>query len=596
MSLSYRSSGRHQFPTVLLFPLVIALFSTFAVAQDDVTPKWDAFLGYQYLDPSITVAAPGSNPSNPTPFKLPAFSPGAGGALAYNVNDYLGFEIDAGGNWNKSGSDTTISIGPRLMLRNEGLNVFVHTLVGWNYLKVNSLDKSSGVGAILGGGIDLRLVRSLSWRIGEADYVWAHHNFADVVGTQSPDLRRPNMTGIRLRTGLVFNMGFPETTPPSASCSLQPSEVMVGEPITATATASNFHPKRVLTYSWSGNGGKVSGKDNTASIDTNGVAGGSYTVTARVTDPKAKKNGEASCSATYTVKEPPKNPPTMSCSATPTSVQIGATVNVSCTCTSPDNVPVTVSGWTSSGGTVSGSGGSATLNTTGAVAGPVTVNATCADSRGLSTSSSAQVTLENPPPVISPEVKQLEARLALHSIYFPTALPTAANPKGGLLASQQQTLTALASDFQKYLKAKPDAHLILEGHADPRGSVKYNQALSERRVERTKSFLVENGIPEGSIETKAFGDQHNLSAAEVKASIEQNPELTTEERQRIIRNMRTIILASNRRVDVTLSTTGQTSVRQYPFNAADSLTLIGGRQAAPKKVTKPMPKKGTKKK
>jgi hypothetical protein len=35
-------------------------------------------------------------------------------------------------------------------------------------------------------------------------------------------------------------------------------------------------------------------------------------------------------------------------------------------------------------------------------------------------------------------------------------------------------------------------------------------------------------------------------------------------------------------VDVTLNATGQaetTSVRQYPFNAADSLTLIGGREA-----------------
>ena len=35
-----------------------------------------------------------------------------------------------------------------------------------------------------------------------------------------------------------------------------------------------------------------------------------------------------------------------------------------------------------------------------------------------------------------------------------------------------------------------------------------------------------------------------------------------------------LILASNRRVDVTLSTTGQQSVREFPFNGADSLTLI----------------------
>jgi hypothetical protein len=57
--------------------------------------------------------------------------------------------------------------------------------------------------------------------------------------------------------------------------------------------------------------------------------------------------------------------------------------------------------------------------------------------------------------------------------------------------------------------------------------------------------------------------------------------------------MRTIIFASNRRVDVTLSTTGQTSVRQFPFNAADSLTLIGGRESEMKK--KPVAKKKTKK-
>jgi hypothetical protein len=53
--------------------------------------------------------------------------------------------------------------------------------------------------------------------------------------------------------------------------------------------------------------------------------------------------------------------------------------------------------------------------------------------------------------------------------------------------------------------------------------------------------------------------------------------------------MRTILLASNRRVDVTLSTTGQQSVRQYPFNAADSLTLI--RQKAEKSTAPESPRK-----
>ena len=60
---------------------------------------------------------------------------------------------------------------------------------------------------------------------------------------------------------------------------------MVGEPVTATATVTNANPKHTLTYAWSSTGGKVNGKDTTrATIDTTGVAGGSYTVTAHVTD------------------------------------------------------------------------------------------------------------------------------------------------------------------------------------------------------------------------------------------------------------------------------------------------------------------------
>lgn len=406
----------------------------------------------------------------------------------------------------------------------------------------------------------------------------AHH----FDGIFPSSLARVNAQGVRFRTGLLFNLRYPETKPVSAGVTVQPGEALVGEPFTATATATGFNPKHTLTYEWASTCGKISGKGETASIDSNGAAGGSCTATVKVTDPKAKKNNVATASTNFTVKEPPKNPPTVSCTASPTSVQAGASVTVNCTCSSPDNVPVSVSNYTASGGSITGSGNSATLNTTGASPGKVTVNASCSDQRGLSTPASTEVAIENPPPPppppVSPEVRALEQRLALHSVYFPTAQPTTANPKGGLVKSQQGTLITLAADFKKYLESKPDAKLVLEGHADVRGSADYNQALSERRVERTKSFLVEQGVPEANIQTKAFGAQQQLTADQVKSSVDQNPELTPGEKARILKNERTIILASNRRVDVTLSTTGQESVRQFPFNAADSLTLIGGRE------------------
>ena len=105
------------------------------------------------------------------------------------------------------------------------------------------------------------------------------------------------------------------------------------------------------------------------------------------------------------------------------------------------------------------------------------------------------------------EATAIEKRLALHSIYFATAKPTHEHPDGGLLASQEKTLVTLASDFQTYLESNPDARLTLEGHADARGSVEYNRALSERRVDHTMRFLVEQGVPAASIQTEAFGKQ-----------------------------------------------------------------------------------------
>lgn len=370
----------------------------------------------------------------------------------------------------------------------------------------------------------------------------------------------------------VFGGGPPKLSL-SADCDINPSEVMVGEPVSASAAGSNFNPKHTLRYDWSSTGGKITGKDNTANIDTNGLAGGSYTATARIFDPQMKQGGGAICVATFVVKEPPKNPPAVSCSANPPTVNIGAPSTISCTCTSPDNAPVTVGGWTATGGSVSGNGSTAALDTSGASAGPITVTATCSDSRGLSTQATAEVAVENPPPP-SPEFARLEARLALYSIYFPTDQPAIGKPDSGLLPSQRRILVSLAEDFKKYLQTKPGAYLILEGHADTRGPANYNQGLSGRRVSRTKRFLVERGVPAANLETKALGQQENMDEAQVRDEVERNPELTPELRQKLLSHMKTILLANNRRVDITLATTGQRSTRKFPFKAADSSTLI----------------------
>jgi outer membrane protein OmpA-like peptidoglycan-associated protein len=355
--------------------------------------------------------------------------------------------------------------------------------------------------------------------------------------------------------------------------------------VTATASGSNFNPKRSVRYSWNGTGVKVAGSDASTQIDTTGLQPGSYVVTANLSD--GSKNGSASCSARFTVKEP--RPPVISCSADPSSVRTGGTSTISSTASSPDGRRLTYS-YSASAGEISGNGNVATLNTRGAQPGPVTVTCNVSDDRNppLTAMSTTAVNVEAPPPPPppAPEIKQLEAKLALHSIYFQTARPTAENPGGGLLPSQEQTLLTLAEDFIKYLKYRPDARLILGGYADPRGSEEYNKALTERRVERTKNFLVEHGVPADHLETRSFGKADQLTADQIKELMEQDPNLSPADRQQMLNNLQVMVLANNRRVDVSLSTTGQQSTKLYPFNAKDFLALISPKGAEKKPPAK----------
>jgi len=429
--MSFRLLKLSPVSRLLVFLFTALLMTSAAAAQDDTdAPKFDIFVGYQWLHPGATVASFNGTSTNPLPTRLPDMGKGIGASVAYNFTRVLALEGDVGANASGDNNLTTVSAGPRIMWRREDADFFVHSLLSYSHLGIDGHGTSNGIGGVLGGGFDLKITRMFSWRVFEADWLPSAHHFP---GLLPASVARPGLSSARLRTGIVMSFDYGQSKPVGASVTVQPAQSMVGEPLTANASATDFNPKHTLTYDWTTTCGKITGKGETASIDTTGATGGNCTATVKVTDPKAKKNNEATASNSFTVKEPPKNPPTVSCTASPTSVQAGASVSVNCTCTSPDNVPVTVSNYTATGGTISGSGNTATLNTTGANPGTVTVNASCSDQRGLNTPATTQVAIETPPPPppppVSPEVRALEARLALHSIYFPTAQPTKANLK-----------------------------------------------------------------------------------------------------------------------------------------------------------------------
>jgi outer membrane protein OmpA-like peptidoglycan-associated protein len=165
--------------------------------------------------------------------------------------------------------------------------------------------------------------------------------------------------------------------------------------------------------------------------------------------------------------------------------------------------------------------------------------------------------------------------LSMRSVYFQTNVPTPRHVTDkGLLPSEKEELKSIAVVFKQYIAVVPDAHLILSGHADKRGTDDYNMALSERRVQLAKEYLTEQGVPVGNLDTKSYGKEQNLTADQVKELLEKNPELSEADREAQVRRLPTLVLANNRRVDLTLSTTKQESLREYPFKAEDFAKLI----------------------
>jgi len=172
------------------------------------------------------------------------------------------------------------------------------------------------------------------------------------------------------------------------------------------------------------------------------------------------------------------------------------------------------------------------------------------------------------------EAETLSLKLPGNSVYFATNLPTKASPEGGLASSQEQVLEQLANNFKQYVQFSPDAHLILEGRADRRGSVEYNMSLSQRRADRVRSFLVGQGVNAGNIETKAFGKSEQMDSATVRQLLDQIPNLTDQDRKKIRRRLPVFVLGNNRRVDMVLGSTGKKSTQYYPYTATDLKQIL----------------------
>jgi hypothetical protein len=195
-------------------------------------------------------------------------------------------------------------------------------------------------------------------------------------------------------------MGCKKAPPITLACNASAPTVYPGDPLTLTATAASVdtNKKNNVIYSWSGDG--VTGNGTSATVNTASLAPGSYTAKADVKEGKKGKEGlkpgqSAECSAAYAVKQ--FEPPTISCSASPSTIKPGDSATVTAVGMSPQNRPLTYN-YTATAGTVTGTGTTAAYSSAGAPTGAVGITCGVSDDKNQMASASTTVTILAPPP------------------------------------------------------------------------------------------------------------------------------------------------------------------------------------------------------
>jgi hypothetical protein len=172
--------------------------------------------------------------------------------------------------------------------------------------------------------------------------------------------------------------------------------------------------------------------------------------------------------------------------------------------------------------------------------------------------------------------------VTLASLFYPTNYPTSRHPKIGLVATEKEVLSDAANRFKSHEQyANDNASLMVLGHADVRGSSKYNLKLSERRADLVKDYLVSRGIPADKIHTRAEGKRKELSKEAVSTLQMENPQ---KPEKWMMPHSRATWLAYNRRVDIILEPTGKQSTEAFPNDASDARLLWQRAQPRLRKV------------
>ncbi|SPE17396.1 PKD domain containing protein [Candidatus Sulfotelmatomonas gaucii] len=468
--------------------------------SNESASRFDIFAGYSYLSPHGTVQVRFAN-GTIAPYSYDAVNAGAILSGAYFFNRFVGIEVESaehefGGarpntNIGTQGNDdgfVTVAGGVIVRFPRGTITPFIlglggGAMAGGPYHEPNTW----GPDLTAGGGMDIETPwfnHHLAIRLFQADYEYMHADFGNRIfgGTAS-------INAARLSAGLVIHTGsVTPPTPVTLACSANPETVYPGDPVTVTASAGGLNPKENVIYSWSGTG--VTGNDTTAKVDTGSLAPGEYSVQGTVKEGRKGKEGlrpweTANCTAGITVKA--YEPPTISCSVSPTTIKPGESATITLAALSPQNRPLTYS-YAASAGTISGIGTTAEYSSAGAATGVVGITCNVSDDKGHSANSSTNVTIAAPPPPPQPHAQALCSITFANDPRRPTRVDNEA----------KACLDQVALD----LKQQADAKAVLVGESTE--TEKATTAKQEQYATRHKRAMVEYFAAQRAVNAKNY--------------------------------------------------------------------------------------------
>jgi hypothetical protein len=386
------------------FMTVSTLSAAAQAAKTASTPppepsRFDLYGGYGYLHPVDSEI--GNVQYQP-------INPGAVVSATGYFNRYLG--VQAEGSFFPSGPNDcvfTAQAGPIFRYQKNRFVPFVHALGGGAKVGGPIFQPCTwGWGITAGVGFDYILPafnNRIAIRPIQADFDYSHVDYGPVgVGAVTGGIGE--ITAYRLSAGVVLRFGQVTPPPPvQLGCTIQPANVFPGDPITVTATAANLNLKKKATYTWTTSGGKITGTETTATVSTAGLPAGDYTVSGHVTQ-GVRPGEQASCTASFRIHA--YDPPTITCSANPSTVMPGDPSTITSIANSPQNRTLTYS-YSASAGQIAGNTSTATLITTGAPSGTVNVTCNVVDDLGKQATANTSVTITTPPAPVAPQARNL---------------------------------------------------------------------------------------------------------------------------------------------------------------------------------------------